>query len=130
MFISCVVQSKAEIKVFEFELEIDNFKTERVLPTSMENNGIILDVLSTTVISLPKKVKLLSQQILAQILAHIVTILKLHFIPSIGPASHYREIIAKTHAWVENTHFPTRCIIEAWEARSRRLSAFQVILMH
>ena len=30
----------------------------------------------------------------------------------------------------EITHIPTRCIVRAWEAHDRRLSAFQVPMMH
>ena len=38
--------------------------------------------------------------------------------------------MARTHTHAEIAHFPTRCIIRAKEARSRRPSAFQVLMMH
>ena len=40
------------------------------------------------------------------------------------------QIIAGTHAHAEIAHFPTRCIIKAWETRGHRLSAFRVLMRH
>ncbi len=39
-------------------------------------------------------------------------------------------IKARNHACAEITHFPTRCIIRAWEAQGCRPNAFQVLIMH
>ncbi len=42
----------------------------------------------------------------------------------------HTENTARAHARAKIAHFPMRCIIRAWEAWSRRLSAFQVLMMH
>ena len=39
-------------------------------------------------------------------------------------------IKARTHAHVEIAHFPTQCIIRAWESQGRGQSASQVLMMH
>ena len=46
----------------------------------------------------------------------------------IGILGH--EVKARTHTYAEIMHFPMRCIISAWEAWGRRLSVFEVMMMH
>ncbi len=57
--------------------------------------------------------------------------------PESGTLQYSQEVfviisdnIAKTHTHVENAHFPTSCIIRAWEAQGCRPSAFQVLMIH
>ena len=63
---------------------------------------------------------------------HALPVAALTFARAVGaaPAKNTSSNIARTHAHVEIAHFPTKCIIMAWEAGVHRPSPFQVLMMH